>query len=130
MQARQVKQDKDKRRCDRCQQPSPAIHECCFSFRHPFTYWKEQYQRTTGRRLTLRRHRALGDDIDFDYKHPPAFWMDLCGACWETCRQSWDGFPMTFWETVLLIDTPVCPAARNAVPTKTQKPTRGRVALP
>ncbi len=121
MQARQLKHDKEKHRCDRCRQPAPVIHECCFSFKHSFAYWKEQYQQTTGLRLTLRRHRALGDDIGFDYKHPPSYWMDLCAACWAECSTPWDGFPMAFWEKVVLTPIHGSPAAQNFVPTKRRK---------
>lgn len=120
MTARKLKQDKEKRCCDRCRQPAAVISECCFAFKHPFSYWKQRFE-TTGLRLTRRRQGKLGEEENFDWKHPPEFWLDLCDECFTTCSQPWDGFPMRFWEEVL--GGPVfSQSAENPVPERTRKP--------
>lgn len=104
MQANKGKQDKNKTRCDRCQQQQTVIHECVFTFKHPFAYWKQQYEAREEKRLTRRRQRTMGDEANFDYRNPPAYYVDLCDSCWSHCSQPWDGFPMDFYRQVILQD--------------------------
>jgi hypothetical protein len=93
--------DRNKHRCDRCQEANGPVAECRFDFKHPFQYWKTLYESRTGNRLTRRRNLRLGEQWDFNWKTPPTFWTDLCASCWADCSQPWDGFPMEFFETVL-----------------------------
>jgi hypothetical protein len=94
--------DPQKKRCDRCQQNAAPIRESSFTFRHPFRYWKERYAAEKGKRVTLRRQRNWAAETGFNWKLPPAFFMDLCPDCWSVCSRPFDGFPMDFWETVLV----------------------------
>src|SRR5436305_12798093 len=102
MQAHRGKLDPGKQRCDRCQQSPRGVRECSFTFRHPFAYWKALYTDRQEKRLTLRRQRQWADETGFDWRKPPAYYMDLCEACWEQCRQPFDGFPLQFYREVVL----------------------------
>lgn len=106
MQATRLKVDPWKNRCDRCQQTRTPIHECVFTFRHPFAYWKSLYSAETGKRLTNRRKNALAapanpEHVPFDWKQPPAYYIDLCDACFAEVAKPWDGFPSRFDAEVL-----------------------------
>jgi len=133
MQAKRGKIDPLKMRCDRCQQVQSPIWECSFHFRESYAHWKALWQSRTGKRLTNRRKKRLGEreeeQVDLRSLSDVVYWMDLCEPCWEKASAPWpEGFPTDFY-TARLCNRPgqpfdERPSAKQTVPAKTEKPPR------